>query len=89
MSGSTTAESKHINACQRVKEFPGQPLCVSNKKLFCNACREELSLKMSGVRNHIHSVKHEEGVKRLKSNKVREKSIVEALAMHNEESFEG
>ena len=48
--GATAAEPKNITAQQRVKEFPDQPLCVSNRKLFCNACREEMSLKMSSMR---------------------------------------
>ena len=43
--GSTVAEHKNVNPHQRVKQFPNEPLCVSNKKLFCSACREELSMK--------------------------------------------
>ena len=84
--GATAAESKNVSVYQRVKAFPAQPLCVSNKKLFCKACREELSLKMSSLRNHIRCAKHKEGVKRLKSKELREKSIAEALAAHNEQN---
>ena len=43
--GYTAAEPRGVSASQRVKEFAGDPLCVSLGKLFCNACREELSLK--------------------------------------------
>ena len=84
--GATAAEPKNITSLQRVKEFPDEPLCVSNRKLFCNACREEMSLKMSSVRNHIRSTKHKEGCRRRKSKEAREKSIADALAAHNEES---
>ena len=84
--GATAAEPKNITALQRVKEFLDQPLCVLNRKLFCNACRQEMSLKMSSMRNHIRSTKHEESCRRLKSKEAREKSIADALAVHNEES---
>ena len=60
--GVTVAEPKNITALQRVKAFPDEPLCVSNS----NACREEMSLKMSSVKNHIRCTKHEEGRRRLK-----------------------
>ena len=33
-----------IKPQQRVEEFKGENLCVSGGKLFCNACREELTL---------------------------------------------
>ena len=45
-----------------------------------------MSLKMSSVRNHVRSVKHEKGVKRLKGKEQRERSIAEALAAHNQEN---
>lgn len=45
--GSTAAEPKGVTACKRVREFADEPLCVSQQKLFCNSCREELSPKMS------------------------------------------
>ena len=82
----TTAEPKSINPQQTVRQFPGEPLIVSNEKLFCNACREQLSMKMSSLKNHIQSSKHKDGVKRLKSKEAREKSIAEALKAHNQEA---
>ena len=62
--GSTATEPKSITAYHRVKEFLDEPLSASHGKLFCNACTEEMSLKMSIVRNHIRSAKHKEGYKR-------------------------
>ena len=35
---------KSVTPIQRVKENPDECLTVSNKQLFCRACREELSL---------------------------------------------
>ena len=84
--GSTTAEPKSINPQQRVRHFPGEPLIVSNKKLFCSACREQLSMKMSSLKNHIQTSKHKDGVKRLKSKEAREKNIAEALKTHNQDA---
>ena len=53
----------------------------SRNKLCCKACREELSLKMSSIKNHIHSAKHEEGVKKMQSKELRERSIAESTAL--------
>ena len=84
--GVTDAEPKNITALQRVKAFPDEPLCVSNSKLFCNACREEMSLKMSSVRNHIRCTKHEEGRRRLKRQGGKGETTADALVAHNKET---
>ena len=84
--GLTATEPKNITVYHRVKEFPEEPLSASHGKLFCNAYREEMSLKMSIVRNHIRSAKHKEGCKRLKRKESREKSIADALAAQNKHS---
>ena len=46
-----------VSPSQRVKEFPNEELTVSNKRLFCNACREEVGLKSTVVGNHMRSKK--------------------------------
>ena len=43
---------------QWVREFEKESFVVSNGHLFCSACREQLSLKRSIIRNHIQSSKH-------------------------------
>lgn len=50
----------YIKPDQRVKEFPNEHLSVSNGKLFCEACREQLNLKKSSIINHTQSTKHKE-----------------------------
>ena len=40
-------DPKSITPQQRVATFSGEYLTVSNNKLFCSACREELSVKSS------------------------------------------
>ena len=84
--GSTSAEPKSINPQQRLRQFPSEPLIVSNRRLFCNTYREQLSMKMSSLKNHIQSSKHKDGVKRLKSKEAREKNIAEALKAHNHDA---
>lgn len=53
-------------------------------KLFCNACRETLSVKRSTLSNHIKSTKHLDGKENLKRKEAREVSIATALKKYNE-----
>ena len=69
----------------RVKEFSDECLQVSNNKLFCTGCREELSIRKNVINNHIKSVKHKEGKKRLATKSAKEKTIAEALALNDQE----
>ena len=43
--GTSANEPKHIEPTQQVKEYKNEPFTVTNKKLFCRACREEVSMK--------------------------------------------
>ena len=56
-----------VTPAQRVKEFPKEELKVSAGKVFCNACREELSTKKSTIENHVGSAKHTAGKKGLQA----------------------
>ena len=58
---------------------------VSNGKLFCRGCREELCLKSSSLKNHLSSSKHLEGKKRLDRKEAREQDITQALKQYNSE----
>ena len=49
---------KGVTPRQQVKEFPTEPFTVSHGQLFCSACREQLSLKRSILKNHVESLKH-------------------------------
>lgn len=68
---------------QRVSEFPGEHLRVSLGKLFCNACRETLSLKRSVVQLHVRSKKHEASKENLRNKTSRERDIALALQAHD------
>ena len=55
---SSNNDPKSIKPNQRCIEFPNESFTVSGRKLFCTACREELSLKRSIIKNHVQSTKH-------------------------------
>lgn len=63
---------------QQIKEYLEKQFSVSNK-LFCEDCREELSVKKSSVVNHLKSAKHIKGKERLKNKEIREKDLAEML----------
>lgn len=77
------SDSKSVTPQQWVAEFSNLKLTVSNKKLFCSACREELSVKCSVVRMNIQSAKHKTSKEGLLKNKKTEKDIADALQVSN------
>jgi len=46
-------DPKLMKPSQRCAEFSDESLTVSGGKLFCTACREELSLKRSIIKNSV------------------------------------
>ena len=80
MNKSTAAVS--IKPQKRVTEFPGEHLTVSNGKLFCVACREELNLKKSSVKNQSSKRKYSKSKLKAKEQDIR---IQQALQRHNDE----
>ena len=55
--GATSSKSQKVSFSSRIKEFPSQHLSIHKGKLFCNACREYLSLKKSVISLHINMVR--------------------------------
>ena len=74
-----------VSVVQRVREFPRKMLIDSAGKLFCSACREELSLKLSIVKNHIESAKHSRHKTLVKEKRSREQDIAQAFQMYEQE----
>ena len=64
---------------KRVRRFPDENFIVREGKLFCNACRQILSMKKSVLKIHVSSKKHRDGTQKLKRSKLREQTIVEAF----------
>ena len=79
-------DPKGISPAQRVKDFPNECLAIRNGKLFCCACREELALKKSTVKNHISSGdKHRQAKDKLARKEARERDIAHSLQAFDRE----
>ena len=81
--GSSTNDPKSVKPAQRVKEYQDEPFTVSNCKLFCMGCREEIYVKKSSIENHLRSLKHRKGKERLKQKELKEISISKSLEKYN------
>ena len=77
-------DPKSVSPNQRVQQFPNEHLRVSNKRLFCTACREEISMKSSIIQSHIKSSKHQTGKKRLEGKDKDEREIADFLKSDDE-----
>ena len=77
-------DPKSVSPAQHIKDFPNKCLDVRNGKLFCIACREELALKKSTVKNHRWQ-KHKKTKERLTRKEARERDIVQSLQAYDKE----
>ena len=85
--GEGSSEPKTVSPRERVREFPDECLTVTGKgarKLFCNACREELILRRNIVAKHIGSNKHKSGKEKLALKESRERDIAKCLKVHDD-----
>jgi hypothetical protein len=80
-----STDPKSVSVVHRVNEFSGEMLINSAGKLFCSACREELSLKLSIVKNHVESAKHSRHKRQLEEKKGREQDIAQAFRVYEQE----
>ena len=80
-----STDPKSVSVVQRVREFSGEMLIDSAGKLFCSACREELSLKLSIVKNHVESAKHSRHKNHLREKTIREQDIAQAFQVYEQE----
>ena len=77
--GTASNDPKSVRPVDRVKSYPQEPFSVSNKKLFCLSCREELPLKKNSIDVHVKCTKHTNNTKRWKVKKEHVLDIAEAL----------
>ena len=85
-SSSVNSGPKGIKPQDQLKKFPNEQLSVSAGKLFCKACREELSLKGSSLSNHMESQKHKDGKRRLQKKEAGEQDIAKQLVTYNKKT---
>ena len=79
--GKEKGDPKNISASEHVNAYPNEHFSVSYKKLFCCACREDITTKKS---SHIKSQKHRNSKKLAVKNK-EEEDIVKALTKYDSE----
>lgn len=77
--GGSSTKLKTVNKHDRVKEFPGECLTVEGGAIFCEACRTEVGVKKSLVKQHISSKRHAQSKRKFLSEKVRQTSVCCAL----------
>lgn len=82
---SCSTDPKSVTPLSRAREFPDENLAVSAGKLFCTACREEISLKRSIVASHISSIKHKQSKVKLARKDKKERDIATALVAYDEQ----
>ena len=82
--GQGSSEPKSVTPKDRVNEFHDECLTISgNGKLFCSACREELSLRKNIITNHISCKKHKTSKEKLTTKEAREKDIANSLKAYD------
>ena len=80
------SDPKGVSVAERAKEFSDKMVTVSCGKLFCSVCHKELSLERIIIKNHVLSVKHAQQKKQVASNKSREREIMHALKVYEQEA---
>ena len=81
----TPTDPSKISPKDRIKEFPNEYLEVRHDKLFCLACRKELSLKKSTINNHVYSNTHKNSKEALVRKEAREGDISNYLKKYDKE----
>ena len=80
--GAVAAEPS-VSPSDRIREFPDEQLSTVLSKLFCNACRENVSVKKSVIIQHIKSAKHATGKARLALKEKKERNIADMLLKYD------
>ena len=84
--GQGSSEPKSVSAKDRVNEFPDECLTVTRGgKLFCSACREELSLRKNIITNQIACKKHKTSKDKVRTSKAKDQTIIDSLRIYDTE----
>lgn len=76
---------KYVSVDARIREFKEEPFRKSNGKLFCEVCREEVSVEARIIKRLVESSRHKSGKERLSQKKKREMLIVDAMKNYDQE----
>ena len=55
---------------------------MSGRKLFCSCCREEVSLKLSSIKNYINSLEHKVSKDKEAKKNMRHRTIAQHLEVY-------
>ena len=64
---------------EQVRQFPDENFIVREGKLFCNACRQILSMKKIVLKIHVSSKNHQDRKQKMKRSRLREQTVAEAI----------
>lgn len=75
----------NISARKRVDEFKGETfIAKENGSLFCQSCREEMSVKKQNISVHVSSIKHKMNKDKLSQTSKKDQNIAEAMKKYDE-----
>ena len=75
----------NISAKKRVDEFKGEMFIArQNGSLFCQSCREEISIKKQNISVHVSSTKHKTNKEKLSQISKKDQNIAEAMEKYDE-----
>eukprot|EP00967_Tisochrysis_lutea_P134210 scaffold236692_cov41-Tisochrysis_lutea.AAC.3 len=57
-----TKDPKSVKATTRLAEFPDQTFLISQGKLYCKACKTDVTLIKSSIHKHISTSKHKDNL---------------------------
>ncbi|CAB4039355.1 RNA-directed DNA polymerase from transposon BS [Paramuricea clavata] len=87
--GEETSTAPNVSVAVRIQEFPQEcfkDTAIRKGAFFCEACREEISVKRSTIINHINTHKHLSGKEKLHQKAKRERDLAEVLRAYDEEN---
>ncbi|CAB3995445.1 RNA-directed DNA polymerase from transposon BS [Paramuricea clavata] len=87
--GEETSTAPNVSVAVRIQEFPQEcfkDTAIGKGAFFCEACREEISVKRSTIINHINTHKHLSGKEKLHQKAKRERDLAEVLRAYDEEN---
>lgn len=70
---------KTVSVAERILAFPREYFEYRTGQLYCGACSEFVSTKLTTLKTHVRTMKHVAGKKRLECSKVKQTSIAHAL----------
>jgi len=86
VSATSSFNLKSVSPKDRCRQFSKECFTVSGGKLFCGCCREEVSLKLSSIKNHIGSNKHKMSKDKEAKKKVQDKILAQHLEVYESET---